>query len=155
MDREIDLFIRDYLKEVREDNAAIFAGAGFSAPACFVNWHDLLRPVADELHLDIEREYDLVAIAQYHCNENGGNDHRLIDQLTVGLAPTENHQILARLPISTYWTTNDDQLTEQALLQGGSPATSDDLRKPLSHLHERALQGQGCHQTAFCDRVMP
>lgn len=27
MDREIELFIQDYLKEIREDNAAIFAGA--------------------------------------------------------------------------------------------------------------------------------
>lgn len=27
MNREIELFIQDYLKEIREDNAAIFAGA--------------------------------------------------------------------------------------------------------------------------------
>ncbi len=38
MDREIELFIRDFLKEVREGNAAIFAGAGLSAPAGYVNW---------------------------------------------------------------------------------------------------------------------
>jgi hypothetical protein len=30
MDREIELFIQDYLKEIREDNAAIFASAGLS-----------------------------------------------------------------------------------------------------------------------------
>ena len=45
MDREIELFIQDYLKEIREDNAAIFAGAGLSAPAGFVNWRALLRPI--------------------------------------------------------------------------------------------------------------
>jgi len=48
MDRDIELFIRDFLKEVREDNAAIFAGAGLSAPAGYVNWRDLLRPLAEE-----------------------------------------------------------------------------------------------------------
>lgn len=37
MDREIDLFIRDYLNEVREDNAAIIAGAGLPAAAGFMN----------------------------------------------------------------------------------------------------------------------
>jgi hypothetical protein len=123
MDREIDLFIRDYLKEVREDNAAIFAGAGLSAAAGFVNWRDLLRPIAEELRIDIDKENDLVAVAQYHCNENAGNRHRLnqsiIDQLTVGAVPTANHRILARLPISTYWTTNYDQLIESALKEAG------------------------------------
>ena len=56
MDREIELFIQDYLKEIREDNAAIFAGAGLSAPAGFVNWRDLLRPIAEELRLDVDVE---------------------------------------------------------------------------------------------------
>jgi hypothetical protein len=122
-DREIELFIKDFLKEIREDNAAIFAGAGLSASAGFVNWRELLRPIADELRLNLDKESDLVAVAQYHCNENAGNRHRLnqaiIDQLSVGIAPTENHRILARLPISTYWTTNYDQLIESALKNAG------------------------------------
>ena len=42
-DREIELFIKDFLKEIREDNAAIFAGAGLSASAGFVNWRELIR----------------------------------------------------------------------------------------------------------------
>lgn len=135
MSRDVDLFIRDFVKELREDNAAVFAGAGLSAPAGFVNWRDLLRPVADELQLDIEREHDLVAIAQYHVNENGGNRHRLnqllIDQLTVGAGPTENHRILARLPISTYWTTNYDQLLEQSLRDAGK---TPDVKYTNEHL---------------------
>lgn len=135
MSRDVDHFVRDFVKELREDNAAVFAGAGFSAPAGFVNWRDLLRPVAEELHLDIEREHDLVAIAQYHFNENGGNRHRLnqllIDQLTVGAGPTENHRTLARLPISTYWTTNYDQLIEQALREAGK---TPDVKYTNEHL---------------------
>jgi hypothetical protein len=135
MDREIELFIQDYLKEIREDNAAIFAGAGLSAPAGFVNWRDLLRPIADELRLDVDKEHDLVAIAQYHCNENGGNRHKLnqllIEQLTVGAIPTDNHVILARLPINTYWTTNYDQLIETALKNAGKIA---DVKYITEHL---------------------
>lgn len=123
MTHEIEAFINDYLKEVREDNAAIFAGAGLSAPAGCVNWRELLRPIADELNLDIDKEHDLVAVAQYHCNENAGNRHRLnqllIEQLTVGVTPQDNHRILARLPISTYWTTNYDALIETALKDVG------------------------------------
>ena len=81
------------------------------------------RQRAEELNLDIDQEHDLVAVAQYHFNENGGNRHvlnqTLIEQLTVGAAPTNNHQILARLPISTYWTTNYDNLIETALKDAG------------------------------------
>jgi hypothetical protein len=123
---EIEAFIRDYLKEIREENAAVFAGAGLSVAAGYVNWSQLLKPIADELGLDINRETDLVALAQYHCNANGDNRHQLnqliVDMVPVGSKPTENHRILARLPITTYWTTNYDQLIETALRDAGKIA---------------------------------
>jgi hypothetical protein len=34
-------FIRDFTKEIRSKNAAIFAGAGLSIPAGFVDWKGL------------------------------------------------------------------------------------------------------------------
>nr|WP_145405528.1 SIR2 family protein [Paenibacillus xylanexedens] len=123
MNREIELFIRDYTKEIQEDNAAIFAGAGLSIPAGYVNWSQLLKPVADELGLDINKENDLVTLAQYYCNENQGNRNR-INQLILAefsqqATLTENHKILSRLPISTFWTTNYDKLIEKSLEQEG------------------------------------
>lgn len=125
-DHDVELFIKDFLKEIREDNAAIFAGAGLSASAGYVNWRELLRPIAQELRLDVDKESDLVAVAQYYCNENSGNRHRLnqaiIDQLSANTTPTENHRILARLPISTFWTTNYDQLIDSALKEAGKIA---------------------------------
>lgn len=73
-----------------------------SASAGYVNWRELLRPIAQELRLDVDKS-DLVAVARCYCNENSGNRHRLnqaiIDQLSVDTTPTENHRILARLPI--------------------------------------------------------
>jgi hypothetical protein len=119
MSKEIEGFVRDFLKELEEDNVAIFAGAGLSTPAGFVNWKDLLRPIAEELDLNVDIETDLVAIAQFHANENSGNRSKLnqllIDNLSVGTRVTVNHQILASLPISTYWTTNYDKLIEKSL----------------------------------------
>lgn len=111
--------VADLLKDLTEDNLAIFAGAGLSAPAGFVSWPELLRPIAEELELDVDRETDLVALAQYHCNSNLANrgklNQLLIDELSEEAEITENHRILARLPISTYWTTNYDKLIESAL----------------------------------------
>lgn len=119
MEREIISFIKNFAKEVKESNAAVFVGAGMSAGAGYDDWKTLLIPLAEELGLDISKEDNLVAIAQYHYNEKGRNRHRinqlLIEQFSRQAALTENHQILARLPINTYWTTNYDKLIEKSL----------------------------------------
>jgi Sir2- and TIR-associating SLOG family/SIR2-like domain len=115
----VDAFLRDYSKEVEEGNAAVFVGAGLSIPAGFVDWRKLLKTIAQDIGLDIEKEHNLVAVAQYYCNERYGNrsdiSRILLDKFTEDAEPTANHQILARLPIFTYWTTNYDNLIEQAL----------------------------------------
>jgi hypothetical protein len=116
-------FITDYLAEMVEGNAAIFAGAGLSVPAGFVDWRDLLRPLSKELELNIDLESDLVAVAQFHVNSNGQNRHRLhsaiIEALSPNRSPTSNHKLLAQLPIRTFWTTNYDKLIEEALREYG------------------------------------
>jgi NAD-dependent SIR2 family protein deacetylase len=112
-------FIDDYLGEMVDGNAAIFAGAGLSVPAGYVDWRALLRPLSDELGLQINLENDLVAVAQFHVNASGQNRHKLHKQLIEALSPdnppTRNHQLLAQLPVRTSWTTNYDKLLENAL----------------------------------------
>ena len=122
MDKDILRFIKDFTKEVHESNAAIFAGAGLSMPAGFVNWKNLMRDIADEIGLDVDKESDLIAIAQYHINEKQGRgkiNQMLIDEFTKETEITENHKILARLPIETFWTTNYDKLIEDSLKSEG------------------------------------
>ncbi len=43
----------------------------------------------------------------------------MINKLSDDVDVTENHRILARLPISTYWTTNYDKLIEKSLTEAG------------------------------------
>lgn len=114
----MNTFIQNFSKALKEKNAAIFAGAGLSSGAGFVNWKELLRDVAEELSLNIDKEEDLVGIAQYYCNETnnrGRINQIIIDNFQKRATITENHEILARLPISTFWTTNYDTLIEDAL----------------------------------------
>ncbi|MBB3059272.1 SIR2 family protein [Microbulbifer rhizosphaerae] len=117
MTKEQELFIQRFLSELEEDNVAIFAGAGLSSSAGYVNWRELLRPLANELSLDIDEEQDLVGVAQFYLNENGRNriSQQLMDEIATAKQPTENHEILSRLPIKTYWTTNYDKLIEKSL----------------------------------------
>ncbi|GGJ13626.1 SIR2 family protein [Paenibacillus hunanensis] len=122
MNQDISEFLRIYKTSIEESNAAIFVGAGLSKPAGFVDWKNLLRDIASEINLDIDKESDLIAVAQYHLNENQNRariNQTLIDEFTKDAVITENHQILSRLPIDTYWTTNYDNLIEESMREEG------------------------------------
>jgi len=117
MPTEKKTFLSQFLKAIEEGNAAIFAGAGLSRPAGFVDWKALLAEIVAELKLPPDTE-DLVAAAQYHVNEQGSRgrlNQLLIDEFTKNTSPTLNHRLIARLPIDTIWTTNYDHLIEEAL----------------------------------------
>lgn len=119
MSKEIESFINEFLKELDEGNTAIFAGAGLSVASGHVDWAGLVKDFATELNLDVSKETDLIALVQYHLNANANNRHQLNQKIANefhhGKTPNENHRILAKLPISTYWTTNYDKLIEKAL----------------------------------------
>jgi hypothetical protein len=119
----IDSFIDTYVQALHDGNAAVFAGAGLSIPAGLVDWKTLLRNIAHDVGLDVRKEDDLVSVAQYHVNEHGGLRHKinqaLIHEFARRAKLTENHRILASLPIRTYWTTNYDRLIEDSLEQAG------------------------------------
>ncbi len=116
-------FVRDFSKELREENAAIFAGAGLSKASGVVDWPSLLKEIAEDLGLDVKREHDLVRLAQFHVNKRARSRdkiHRtLLESFSEGLKPNKNHERLAALPIPTYWTTNYDTLIEDALKAAG------------------------------------
>ena len=114
-------FLREFTRELHNRNTAIFAGAGLSMASGYVDWKGLLKELITDLGFDPNTEDDLVTLAQYHCNQAGGNKARLtqliFDQFSHTHKPTRNHAILAGLPIHTYWTTNYDKLIEQALVE--------------------------------------
>lgn len=119
---EIKSFVRAYSKELAAGNAALFAGAGLSVAGGFVDWRGLMREIADELGLNVDREENLISVAQFHYNERQNRsrlNQRIIEEFSTGHRLTENHSILARLPIHTYWTTNYDKLIENALIRAG------------------------------------
>ncbi|KJS18752.1 MAG: hypothetical protein VR72_21275 [Clostridiaceae bacterium BRH_c20a] len=112
-------FKREYTKAVSEGYAAIFAGAGLSRSSGYANWKELLRTIAKDIGLDIDKETDLVAVAQYYKNEKGsrrdGINQKIINEFTKNAQQNVNIEILTRLPISVYWTTNYDELIEDNL----------------------------------------
>ena len=112
-------FLREFTKELHSRNAAVFNGAGFSMSAGYVNWEKLLEGVIKDLGLDPSKEQDLGSVAQYSVNKAGGNKNALtrtiLHNIGVAKKPTRGHEILAGLPIHTFWTTNYDKLIETSL----------------------------------------
>lgn len=117
MDKE--QFVKKFVEDIHGGNAAIFAGAGTSRDAGFVNWKDLVRSFSEEIQLDVEKESDLIGITQYYINYKGGNrgsvNREIIRKFSNPEANTEVMNLLTRLPVSAYWTTNYDKVIENAL----------------------------------------
>ena len=115
---EIEAFIKEFAKDIDADSAAIFAGAGMSKASGYVDWPELLRDIANELSLDVDREHDLISLAQFHVNQLKGSAklaRRIVEEFSHQAESSATHTILARLPIRTYWTTNYDALIEEAI----------------------------------------
>lgn len=131
---EIRAFIKVFTDDIFDGTAAIFAGAGLSVGSGFVNWAELLREIAEELGLDVDREANLVSVAQYYLNERRNRtriNQKIIDEFSAGHSVNENHGILARLPIGTFWTTNYDRMIETALEAAGKVV---DVKHSVDHL---------------------
>lgn len=122
MNQELLNFVDKYLKAIRDENAAIFAGAGLSVGTGLVDWKTLLKGIADELKLNVDKEHDLIALAQYYENDKGGRgsiNDQLVREFTKDVKISDNHMLLSSLPIKTYWTTNYDNLIEESLRRYG------------------------------------
>lgn len=104
-------------KAIISNELGAFIGSGLSIPAGFCSWKELLKEPAEEIMLNVEKENDLVNLAQYYANsmKRTSIDNLIKRQFTTLAAPTQNHKLLAQLPISTFWTTNYDKLMEKAL----------------------------------------
>lgn len=122
MNDNIQDFIKKYSKAISEGNAAIFAGAGLSIPSGYVNWSGLIKDFAEEIHLDVNKEKDLIEVIQFYCNSKGGRgavNDAIYDKFTKKAKSNITIQILSKLPISTYWTTNYDKIIENELEKAG------------------------------------
>ena len=110
-------FINSFVTKINNGDAAIFAGAGLSASLGFVNWKELLKDLAEELNLQIDKEHDLISVAQYHYNKfkRGKINSKIINEFSTLKTGSENHKILSRIGIHTFWTTNYDQIIEKSL----------------------------------------
>lgn len=128
-------FKRNYIKAIQDGSAAIFAGAGIGKASGYMDWKNLLREFADSINLDVDRENDLIEVAQYFKNENGSRyniNTKILNEFVKEAKSTKIVDILASMPISCYWTTNYDHLIEDSLKKHGKMVDSKITPESLS-----------------------
>lgn len=111
-------FEKEYIHAIQQGTAAIFAGAGLGKSAGYADWKNLLRSIANQIDLDVDKETDLIEVAQFYKNERGsrGNiNSKILNEFSKEPANTKVAALLASIPIDTYWTTNYDSLLEDEL----------------------------------------
>ncbi len=117
-----ELFINDYSKSIINGSASLFIGSGLSRKANYVGWKDILKDCALEIGLDVDKEKDLITLAQYYVREK--QKTKITETIKEFFADDkgsvqEVHRIIASLPINNIWTTNYDSLIERAFEEAG------------------------------------
>lgn len=108
-------------------NAVAFVGAGMSAGAGLPGWYQLVSELSQRIGYRLPpaqfaNSDTLIDAAQYYVNKEGL--HSLISFLkvrldTTGRNPSTAHKAMARLPFSTVFTANYDDLLERAYREAG------------------------------------
>lgn len=110
-------FVNEYVRALNNGRGAIFAGAGLSIPSKGVNWKELLRDEAKAIDLDVDKETDLISVAQYIFNESRTRQtitRLLKNEINKKGNININHEIISSLPIKKVWTTNYDDFLEKS-----------------------------------------
>ena len=112
-------FEKIILRELINENLAIFAGAGLSMGSGYVSWKELLRDIATDINLEIDKEHDLLSVAQYHVNKRSRNriNEKILNEFSEQAIENPMMNVICRLPIDTIWTTNYDKLIEESMMK--------------------------------------
>ena len=113
-----DIFIKEYSEKLKCEKASLFIGSGISRKSGYANWKDILRECAEEINLNVDKESDLITLAEFYVK---GKQRTKIDQTIASYfkdkngEPSTTHHILSTFPVKSIWTTNYDTLIERSL----------------------------------------
>lgn len=94
---------------------SVFLGSGMSYDACGLDWKTLVEPYIVQLP---GNDNDPIKGLQYYVTQNGISEIDFKKEIAakfLNLKYDIRHELLAKLPIRNYWTTNFDTLIEDSL----------------------------------------
>lgn len=108
-------FIKQFATKCKEDNAALFLGAGMSVDAGLPSWKSLFEPLAKDLGIDIENtKFQIYDISQFYANTYGESElyKRIGKEINRILISSKAINELCHMQLNSIWTTNFDQVLE-------------------------------------------
>lgn len=117
-----EVFIRKIANACKDNNLAIFLGAGMSIDAGLPSWKTLFEPLARELNIDINcTNYQLYDISQFYANRFGKNNlyKRIGMEINRIIKSSSALEELCTMQCNSIWTTNFDQVLENNLMKFG------------------------------------
>ena len=112
-----EIFIKEFVEKLKCEKASLFIGSGISRNAGYANWKDILRECAEEIGLNVDKEQDLITLAEFYVK---GKQRTKIDKAIATYFkdstgdPKNVHKIITTLPLRSVWTTNYDTLLERS-----------------------------------------
>ena len=61
--------VSDFASQLQLGKATLFIGSGISRKSGYAGWKDVLKDVAAEIDLDVDKEKDLITLAEYYTLE--------------------------------------------------------------------------------------
>ena len=88
-------FVREFSKQIINSSAALFIGSGLSRSAGYTDWKGMLKEVAEDIGLDVDKENDLISLAQYYVNSKKRVkiNKAISEYFSQPFEPTETHRI--------------------------------------------------------------
>lgn len=110
-------FILMVAERMQNEKCELFVGSGISRGSGVASWSEILRPLAEEININLQDTMDLPLIAQYIINENSGNANILKLQLDKAFGKefelNAYHRAILDMRVNRIWTTNYDGLLEK------------------------------------------
>ncbi len=114
---DLDSILQPISAEIKKGRAVLFLGAGASMPAGGPSTAELVQLLKDNFHRCSNSSDDLLDLCQEIVDTPGYDLQQLEEVVTKRLATckaTDEHKLIPNYPWSTIFTTNYDDLVEQA-----------------------------------------
>ncbi len=157
---KIDLFVNEVSNQINNNNCELFVGSGISKGSGLPTWEELLKPLAQNIDIDINKNDDLPLIAQYIVNSNGGHKNviynRIMSCFSRKFELNDYHAAISNLNVKTVWTTNYDSLLEKCFINRNPRVirNNNDLSKPVMKQELEIIKLHGCIDGDLNDIVL-
>ncbi|MBR4982840.1 MAG: hypothetical protein IKY94_09795 [Lachnospiraceae bacterium] len=115
-------FVREFAGKCKNNEAALFLGAGMSSEAGLPSWKKLFEPLARELNINLDTtNYQLYDIAQFYANDKGISQlyKKMSSEINRIDETSETLDELTNMQCNSIWTTNFDKVIENNYYRKG------------------------------------